>query len=94
MICFRCQAPLLLEAGQKISRREECPECFFSLHSCKMCQFYNPSLYNECSETIAHRVLDKEKANFCDYFKLANFEGHSSDRAKLFEKANLLFKKE
>jgi hypothetical protein len=26
--------------------------------------------YNECRETSADRVVDKEKENYCDYFKM------------------------
>ena len=36
---------------------------------CKNCAFYDTSAYNECHEIQAERVVDKERANFCDYFK-------------------------
>lgn len=35
-----------------------------------MCIYYDPKSYNECRESSADRVLDKEKDNFCDYFSL------------------------
>ena len=57
----------------KIHFRDACASCLHDLHVCKYCQFYNEGVYNECSETAADRVVDKEKANYCEYFKfLAN----------------------
>ena len=59
-----------------------------------MCQHYDKSAYNECREPNADRVLDKEKANFCDYYKFGNpgkQEGPSKEY--LLAKANALFKK-
>jgi hypothetical protein len=31
--------------------------------------FHDPSCDNQCREPQADRVLEKERANFCDYFK-------------------------
>jgi len=33
------------------------------------CAHYDPGSYNDCRETSAERVVDKEKANFCDLFR-------------------------
>ena len=44
------------------------------------CAFYSETSYNECKESQADRVLDKEKANYCDYFK-ANENLTSSEKA-------------
>jgi hypothetical protein len=59
-----------------------------------MCSFYDPKVYNECKETNADRITEKEKANFCDYFKF----GPGSDemdkiRQDALAKAASLFKK-
>lgn len=61
---------------------------------CKMCTFYDPKSYNECRESSADRIQDKEKANFCDYFKI-NALGADPDQAKkeALAKAAALFKK-
>jgi len=58
-----------------------------------MCKFYDPKVYNECIEVNAERIVDKEKANFCDYFSLsaAAKAGPSSD--ELIKNAEALFKK-
>lgn len=68
--CFNCQAQLDLVAGQKILRTEECPRCYADLRCCKMCAFYDPSTYNQCREPLAERLLEKNTANYCDYFIL------------------------
>ncbi len=90
--CYKCEKELSLEAGTKISRQEECPHCYASLHCCKMCNFYDQSAYNECKEPMANRVLDKEKANFCDFFKLGSGGSGGEAKDKLMDAANALFK--
>ncbi len=68
LICFSCgQEILILE---RVGRRESCDHCGADLHCCKNCEFYDLSAYNECRESSAERVLDKEKSNFCDQFEL------------------------
>jgi hypothetical protein len=59
-----------------------------------MCQFYDPKAYNECRESSADRVVEKEKANFCDYFKIGS-GGSDADKARqdALAKAAALFKK-
>jgi hypothetical protein len=34
-----------------------------------MCEFYDTSKAKHCREPIADEVKDKQRANFCDYFK-------------------------
>jgi hypothetical protein len=29
---------------------------------------YDPAYNNQCRETMAERVVDKERSNFCEYF--------------------------
>jgi len=55
--------------GQKISRRENCAQCNADLHCCRHCRFFDPGKNNQCAETQAEWVSDKERANFCDYFE-------------------------
>ena len=52
----------------RVARNDACPHCGRDLHCCLQCKFYDLGSYNECKEVQAERVLDKEKANFCDYF--------------------------
>ena len=67
MTCGRCGAPL--SAGP-VSRRDACPGCGADLHACVQCGFHAPGSYNDCREPQADRVVDKERANFCDWFRL------------------------
>lgn len=90
--CWYCGLFLsVLEYG----RQESCRECGRDTRACRGCIFYDKSFNNECREPQADRVLDKEKANFCDYFKpskKSELLGQSSAlRAK--EAAEALFKK-
>ncbi len=34
-----------------------------------MCEFYDTSVAKSCREPVADEVRDKERANFCGYFK-------------------------
>jgi hypothetical protein len=59
-----------------------------------MCQFYDPKIYNECKESNADRVVDKEKSNFCDYYRFGPGSNSAEDqRLEALAKAAALFKK-
>jgi hypothetical protein len=58
-----------------------------------MCKFYDAKVYNECRETNADRVTDKEKANFCDYFVLTDGKSEIIVKESLISAADALFKK-
>jgi hypothetical protein len=66
MQCAFCGQEVVL--ADKIMRRDTCPHCSRDLRCCRQCKFYDPHAYNECKEVMADRVLDKERANFCEYF--------------------------
>jgi len=65
-VCFSCGARL--DAGMKPGRADICTACDADVHCCCNCEFYDVSSYNECRETQAERVLEKDRSNFCDYF--------------------------
>ena len=66
--CYRCGASLA-ELSLPLSRQEECPSCSVYLHVCKMCEFYDPAVPKQCREDDAEEVFDKEKFNFCEWWK-------------------------
>ncbi len=66
MECVFCKKETEIEG--KIGRRDTCPNCGRDLRCCKQCKFYDQGAYNECREVSAERIVDKERANFCDYF--------------------------
>ncbi len=66
MICWKCRKETNI---QKPVRGDECPNCHADLHVCKACEFYESGAHNDCRETSAEYVGDKERGNFCDYFR-------------------------
>lgn len=93
-ICWSCGAEL--EEGD-FAHRESCPQCSMDIWVCLNCRFHDPSAYNECREYQAERVLNKETANLCDYFKPKVLGGGTGKRPSatdsLREAAEALFKK-
>jgi hypothetical protein len=68
LVCWKCGASLA-DYTLPLRRLEECRACGAELHVCKMCEWYSTAVAKHCRETIAEEVKDKERANFCDYFK-------------------------
>ncbi len=91
--CYKCQKNIPLLNGFKIARTEECPYCSTSLHCCRMCKHFDRSVYNECYESNAERILDKERSNFCDYFILTDGKNGPAHKEELLNAADALFKK-
>jgi hypothetical protein len=67
MNCWRCGAGI--EVAERVGFRESCPQCDRPLHVCRNCGFHDPGYHNQCRETMAELVADKERGNFCEYFK-------------------------
>jgi hypothetical protein len=51
-----------------VGRKDACPHCRAELRCCLNCRVHEPAAYNECRESQADRVLEKDRANFCEYF--------------------------
>jgi ribosomal protein L40E len=68
LVCWKCGASLA-DYTLPLRRLEECRKCGAELHVCRMCEWYDTSVAKHCREPIAEEVKDKERANFCDYFK-------------------------
>lgn len=64
--CHYCGGPVGEDVT--IGFRDTCGRCGRDLHVCRNCRFYDPGAYNACREPQAERILDKERANFCEYF--------------------------
>lgn len=94
MICARCGADTGVEDP---TRRDTCPRCDADLHACVQCTFYAPGQYNNCREPQAERVLDPERANYCDYFSPARGSigsaGTRSPKDDVKAQLDALFKK-
>lgn len=87
MNCWHCGR--IVEVGERVGFRDYCPGCDRPLHVCRNCGFYDPTFNNQCREPMAERVVDKERANFCEYFvparegRTAAPSSRSADRAAL-----------
>ncbi len=91
--CYKCNTTITLSTHQKITRSDECPNCYTDLRCCKMCSFHDTNSYNECREPSADRITEKEKKNFCDYFDFTTNKSNKEDeKTDLLAKASSLFK--
>lgn len=90
--CFSCSAKNSTEG--LVGRKDECESCHADLHVCKNCAHYDENSYNECKDSAAERVVEKEKSNFCDLFtpNTGNV-GAGQSRDDLLSAADALFKK-
>jgi hypothetical protein len=86
-----------LELRERVGFRDECLHCDRPLHTCRNCGFYDPAYNNACREPMAERVVDKERANFCEYFTPASAGakpgGGLAATASVQNKLEELFKK-
>lgn len=90
--CFSCAKELIFAA--KPGFRADCPHCHSDVHVCKNCQHYDPKVYNECKETQADRIVEKERANYCEFYNpRAKSESIIDEKTKLRAAADALFKK-
>lgn len=90
-VCFSCGKALSFSG--EIGRREECPQCRADVHVCRNCQFYDPKSYNECREPQAEVIKEKDRSNFCDYFRFGGAKAHEqTSKEGLRAQAEALFK--
>ena len=82
--CYHCGHQI--SPASPIVRSSECPSCRRDLRVCRNCRFFSPGSHWDCRETVSDQVVDKERANFCDWFKLSEKnrspEGGSSGSGK------------
>jgi hypothetical protein len=91
-ICHQCKKEIT--ADLFIGRQTSCPSCGMDMHVCLNCSFYERGAYNDCRESQAERVLEKNRSNFCDYFHFQNGSGKSgAPLADAKAKLETLFKK-
>lgn len=94
--CHKCNNSLDDYLSSIISRQDSCVKCNSDIRVCKNCTFYEANAHWECKEEITEHVIDKEKANFCDQFKLnqnKSFGVAIKNKDALISAAEALFKK-
>lgn len=62
--CTSCGA----KAPPQITFESSCSKCNAELHSCRQCNYFDPSARFECSKTITARIVNKNARNTCDLF--------------------------
>jgi len=79
-LCAFCSKEIDIEG--KIGRTDTCPHCGADLYCCVQCEFYDQFAHNKCKEPDSEWVADREKANFCDFFRFKGKVEAGSDRSK------------
>ena len=83
-----------VEIIDRVGRLEECPHCSRDLHSCVQCNLYDRSYHNDCRENQSPYVSDKERANFCEFFKFGrDVQSQNKEIDESKKKLENLFKK-
>jgi hypothetical protein len=77
-VCFQCKTEWLDRETPGFSAM--CEKCGSYLHCCRNCRFYSPGMNNDCRETQAEPVRDKEKFNRCEWFQFS--EGDNAGEAE------------
>jgi hypothetical protein len=93
MKCWNCATET--DTRERVEFRATCPNCDRALHACRNCKHYDPGYYNQCRETSAERVTDKERFNFCEFFTPGAWKasGKATPSAATREQLEALFKK-
>ncbi len=78
-----------------VGRKAECPHCRAELRCCLNCVHHAPAAYNQCRESQADRVLEKDRANFCEYFRFREDGPRSASKpaSSARDRLDSLFKK-
>ena len=77
MKCWHCGTGI--DTRERVEFRATCPSCDRALHVCLNCKHYDPTYYNQCRETAAERVVDKQRANYCEYFAAGRHTAQTKD---------------
>lgn len=80
--CWKCDRELALDPSEPVGRSATCDGCLADVRTCRACGFYDRNASNECYEPMGERVVDKERANFCGYFRLRLGRSGASNTAE------------
>ena len=64
--CWHCGAAL---GAYDFGRETNCIACGKPTRVCRNCRWHARGVSNECREPMAERILEKERANYCDFFE-------------------------
>jgi hypothetical protein len=66
----------------RVERTDTCPHCHRDLYCCIQCEFYDEYAHNKCREPESEWVSDRQKANFCDFYRFRGKVKSDPDRSK------------
>ena len=78
VFCHGCGAEYRFDS--QVPRGASCDACAANLRCCKNCDYFEVGAYNDCRESSAERVVDKENANLCDYFMPAGSPAAANEK--------------
>ena len=81
LLCWNC-GQSLDDVPRPISRHANCSNCYEVLYCCRLCIHFDPIKQGQCDHDRADPPVNKESANFCEYFKPSKnaFEPKSDGR--------------
>jgi hypothetical protein len=68
LLCWRCGKGLE-KLSLPLARLDECPHCGIQVHVCRMCIYFDLAVARSCLEDGADDVKEKDRPNFCDFFR-------------------------
>ena len=90
--CWHCGAAL---GARDYGRETNCLSCGRPTRVCRNCRWFSRGAPNQCREPSAEPVLEKERANYCEFFEPSPDAGagvSSKPDDDLMKKAEDLFK--
>lgn len=89
-VCYHCGNLL---KDDFVGRKDECSYCGREVHVCRNCLFYDVSWAHQCRERVEETIVDKEKSNFCDFFRLGKkSSSQNTTKENLVKNFNDLFR--
>jgi len=78
-----------------VGRKAACPHCRADLRCCLNCTHHESAAYNQCRESQMDRVLEKDRSNFCEYFRFREGGPRTAPKpaAPARDQLDLLFRK-
>ncbi|MDD3732261.1 MAG: hypothetical protein PHU88_07810 [candidate division Zixibacteria bacterium] len=70
LMCWNCGEPTGIMG--KVSRADACEKCLADLRCCRGCRHFDPTRRFQCKEPVETNIVNKEKANFCEFFQMRN----------------------
>jgi hypothetical protein len=64
--CWHCGVDL---QAQDYGRETQCLKCGKPTRVCRNCRWFDTGRANQCQEPMAEKVMDKQRANFCEFFE-------------------------